>query len=133
MKLKQIIGSVVILLLVALTFPFQVVAFYATSAQLPLLILTANETDPAAEAVQKLLAQREVPFKLLNVRSLELTQALLQTATAPLYSGVILTEGNLAYEENGSFLSAFSEAEWAILYAFEQQFQIRELVSIFVH
>src|SRR3989344_107928 len=128
MKLKQIIGSVVILLLVALTFPFQVVAFYATSAQLPLLILTANETDPAAEAVQKLLAQREVPFKLLNVRSLQLTQALLQTATAPLYSGVILTEGNLAYEENGSFLSAFSEAEWAILYAFEQQFQIRELV-----
>ncbi len=62
-----------------------------------------------------------------DARLNQLSSSILGTS-APRYDGIILTEGNLAYEENGQFKSVFDDNEWNILYTFENQFRIRELV-----
>jgi hypothetical protein len=106
---------------------------------LKVLLVSADGTEPGFDAWKAQLEREGVPFDTLvayngQARAATLTDARLADYAADhaRYQAVILATGDLGHQvtnANGttSFLSAFSDAEWATLAKFERTFGIRRL------
>lgn len=92
------------------------------------LILSALPDDPALIAIERELNRQNKSYKTLIATRDSLTdEVLFDENGRGLYSGVILTEGNLVYFDGNGWRSAFDAAEWERLWAYEKRFKIRQL------
>ena len=106
---------------------------------LKVLLLSADGTEPGFGAWKAALDREGVPYDTLvayngQTRAATLTDAQLADygANHAHYQAVILAGGDLGHVVNNpggttSFLSAFTDAEWAALARFERAFGIRRL------
>ncbi|MEZ4629609.1 MAG: putative Ig domain-containing protein [Deinococcales bacterium] len=105
-----------------------------------LLVISATNADSGLATIELMLKQVGVPYDvLLAVDPAEkagatgkvLTSADLIAANGDgKYQGIILTDGSLGYDTGTGYASAFSNAEWNLLWQYAREYQVRQ-VSLF--
>lgn len=96
--------------------------------EMKILILTAADDDSDLNAAKNFLDEIGIPYDVLNARNEDLTTAKLASSNGDgNYYGIILAEGGLQYESNGTYPSALSNAEWDILHQYERDYKVRQL------
>jgi hypothetical protein len=98
------------------------------SIDMKLLVVSADGNEPVFAAIKSILNQVGVPYDTLIASQTPLTpQTLSDGLGAGRYQGVLLTTGNLAYEASpGNWQSAFTQAQWQMLWQYEADFRIRQ-------
>ena len=117
----------------------------AASAALPnqrtdlkILLLSANGTEPATSAWEAALKREGVPFeKKVAVNDAPYTadsfaDTLADGTPHAKYQAVIVANGDLVFDDNGTYRSALSAEEWDALASFEARYGIRQ-ISAFVY
>ncbi len=93
------------------------------------LVISADGTEPALAAIQQTLRYIGTPHDvLIATQAPALTASQLATGTHGLYNAVILTTGNLVFNNGGQYVSAFADAEWQVLATYEATFKVRRAV-----
>jgi hypothetical protein len=94
-----------------------------------LLVIGATADDPALAAWEALLGQFGIPHEVLVAAEEELTVSrLVVGGDTGRFQGVLLATNNLAYDAGGgSFESAFSDAEWQLLFEYQRAFGVRQV------
>jgi len=93
-----------------------------------LLLVTSTADNPNLKAISYFAKELGVPFDTLIATQENLTQNKLIKANGDgKYQGIILTEVGLAYNNNGVYESAFSTAEWNLLWQYEREFNVRQV------
>lgn len=96
--------------------------------EMKILIISAVEDDSDLNAAKTMLDEIGVPYDVLIAKSQDLTTSRLAKSNGDgNYYGIILAEGGLQYENNGTFPSALSNAEWGILHQYERDYKVRQL------
>ncbi len=94
-----------------------------------LLILAATAADPNLEAISYFAKEIGVPFDVIITTQETLSQASLIKANGDgKYQGIVLTELGLLANNAGVFQSSFTTAEWNLLWQYEREFNVRQLV-----
>jgi hypothetical protein len=94
---------------------------------LSLLVIGATE-DPAVAAWEALLGQAGVPYDVLIATEEELTVSRLVSGATGRYQGILLATNSLAYDTGGgTYASAFTDAEWQLLFEYERAFGVRQV------
>jgi hypothetical protein len=98
------------------------------SIDMKLLVVSADGNEPVFAAIKSILNQVGVPYDTLIASQTPLTpQTLSDGLGAGRYQGVLLTTGNLAYEASpGNWQSAFTQAQWQMLWQYEADFRVRQ-------
>ena len=97
--------------------------------EMRILIVTAIEDDGNMLAMRYLLEQYGVPYDILVASREALTISRLVNAQGHgRYQGIVLSTHNLGVNSSGRWLSAFSDAEWQLLWQYERDFKVRQLV-----
>ncbi len=98
-----------------------------------ILVIAADGRESDLTSTQAYLRQIGIPFEtFIATQSPDLTATKLSDGVARgYYQAVILTTGNLTYFEptTSQWQSAFSAAEWAVLWDYEARFNIRQVTS----
>jgi hypothetical protein len=90
-----------------------------------LLVITADGSDPAFDAIQDTLGYLGTPYDVLDAsKGPALTAATLADGDRGRYYGIVLDTGDLA----AGNLSAFSQDEWMTLASYEARFGVRRAV-----
>ena len=98
------------------------------SIDMKLLVISADGKEPIFAGIKSILNQVGVPYDTLIASQTPLTALTLSDGLgAGHYQGVLLTTGNLAYEASpGNWQSAFTQAQWQMLWQYEGDFRIRQ-------
>ncbi len=97
--------------------------------EMRILIVTAIEDDGNMVAMRYLLEQYGVPYDIFVAHKQPLTfNTLVNAQGHGRYQGIVLSTHNLGVEIGGRWQSAFSDAEWQLLWQYERDFKVRELV-----
>ncbi|MEZ5353161.1 MAG: hypothetical protein R2762_11040, partial [Bryobacteraceae bacterium] len=89
-----------------------------------LLIIAADGTEPAFDAIRSSLEHIGIPYHAMVAKGQTLPP--LGDATKGFYQGIILTSGNLAVEDaNGNWSSALSAASWTALDNYARDYKVR--------
>ena len=95
-----------------------------------LLIVSPTDTDNTLDALIALCKNIGIPYDVLIATQESLTQNTLVAADGTgLYQGIILTDDALSYSTDGgqTFVSAFTSAEWNLLWNYEKDFAVRQV------
>lgn len=93
------------------------------------LLITPDEETPSYAAARAALQRIGVPHEVLVARDADLGDDLLYEPDGSCrFAGVILADGTLTYEDGGQWVSAFSDAEWARLAAYQIACNVREAI-----
>lgn len=96
--------------------------------EMKVLIISAVEDDSDLNAAKNMLDEIGIPYDVLIAKSQDLTTSRLARSNGDgNYYGIILAEGGLQYESNGSYPSALSNSEWDILHQYERDYKVRQL------
>lgn len=96
--------------------------------EMKILIISAVNDDSDLNAAKSMLDEIGIPYDVLIAKSQDLTASKLAKSNGNgKYYGIILAEGGLQYESNGTFPSALSNAEWALLHQYERDYKVRQL------
>ncbi len=96
--------------------------------EMKILIISAADDDSDMNAAKNMLDEIGVPYDVLLARDHDLTTSMLAKANGDgNYYGIILSEGGLQYESNGSYPSALSNSEWDLLHQYEKDYNVRQL------
>ena len=97
--------------------------------EMRILIVTAIEDDGNMVAMRFLLEQYGVPYDIFVANREELTfNKLVNAQGHGRYQGIVLSTHNLGVEIGGRWQSAFTDSEWQLLWQYERDFKVRELV-----
>jgi len=98
------------------------------SIDMKLLVVSADGQEPVFAAIKSILNQVGVPYDTLVASQTLLTaQTLSDGLGAGRYQGILLSTGNLAYQDaNGTWQSAFTQAQWQMLWQYESNFRVRQ-------
>ncbi|MEO5660089.1 MAG: hypothetical protein ABIQ90_09850 [Polaromonas sp.] len=98
------------------------------SIDMKLLVVSADGTEPVFAGIKSILNQVGVPYDTLIASQTPLTaQTLSDGLGAGRYQGILLTTGNLGYEVSpNNFQSAFTLAQWQMLWKYEADFRVRQ-------
>lgn len=89
---------------------------------------TADSSDPVLDGIRYFAQEIGIPHDVLIATTETLTEDKLVAANGDgKYQGIIVTETGLLFNNNGSFESAFSDAEWNLLWQYEREFDVRHL------
>ena len=95
---------------------------------LRLLVVSATETDPGLAAWTDVLQRLGTPFYTFVAANEPLTRdRLVAPDGGGRYYGVLLADGALAYRAGDGWQSAFSADEWALLWAYERDYAVRQV------
>ena len=95
---------------------------------LRLLVVSATATDPGLAAWEDLLQRLGTPFDTFIAADEPLTRDLLVAPDGGgRYYGVLLADGSLSHRVGDSWQSAFSADEWALLWAYERDYRVRQV------
>lgn len=96
---------------------------------LAMLVIAATAEDPALAGWQALLDQAGVPYDVLIATEQELTSdALVESDGTGRYQAVLLATNSLGYDSGGgAFESAFTVAEWELLWQYQRTFDVRQV------
>ncbi len=95
-----------------------------------LISATENNTqnEPTVGAWKALLEQSGIPYDHLVATTTTLTQEMLVGAgEVGRYQAILLSTSNLVYEDGDTYPSAFTQAEWNTLFAYEQAYGVRQV------
>ncbi len=94
-----------------------------------MLVLAASGTEADLPAIQQTLDYLGTPYTVYIASQTPngLTPGLLSNGCHGLYQGIILTDGQLVYNNGSAYVSALSQQEWTNLWNYESSFGIREL------
>ncbi|MEZ4629382.1 MAG: hypothetical protein R2880_01435 [Deinococcales bacterium] len=101
-----------------------------TSAiELKLLVISATADDPGLATVKAWLDQFGTPYDVLIAKDTPLSNnTLLIDADTGRYQGIILVTASLSYDMGGGvYGSAFTAAEWNLLWQYERDLAVRQL------
>ena len=91
-------------------------AALTTRVQMRLLFVSPTADNPGLAALEALCDQVGVPCDRFIAGATTLTGAALVTPTGEgRYQGVFLTDNQLVFETNGTYVSAFDAARWNLL------------------
>ncbi|WP_119153564.1 hypothetical protein [Caldimonas tepidiphila] len=100
------------------------------SIDMKLLVVSANGNEAVLPAIQSTLEYIGIPYDLMIAKDRLLTTDMLCDANDGLgrarYQGVLLATGSLGFDDNGSYLSAFTDEEWNRLWQYEAKYGIRQ-------
>jgi len=89
---------------------------------------TADSSDPVLDGIRYFAQEIGIPYDVMIANSETLTEAKLIAANGDgKYQGIIVTETGLLYNNAGVFESAFTDAEWNLLWQYEREFNVRHL------
>lgn len=93
------------------------------------LVIGATADDPAVDAWVALLDQAGIPHDVLIATEQALTSDFLVEADGTgKYLAILLATNNLTYDVGGgTFESAFTSAEWNLLWQYERDFSVRQI------
>ncbi|MDB5099023.1 MAG: hypothetical protein JWM80_3444 [Cyanobacteria bacterium RYN_339] len=93
-----------------------------------ILIVATSRDEVELGAITQALDAMGTPYDIWAARERpgQLTSAQLATGTHGRYQGVILTTGNPAYDNGGTWTSALTDAEWQALWGYEAAFKVRQ-------
>ena len=93
------------------------------------LVIGATADDPAVAAWVALLDQAGIPHDVLIATDQPLTTDVLVEADGTgKYQAILLATNNLSYDVGGgTFDSAFTSAEWNLLWQYERDFAVRQV------
>lgn len=98
-----------------------------TSINMKLLVIAATEDEPSLGGIKAVLDQVNVPYDVLIASTTPLTERTLSDGQGNgKYQGIMLTTGSLAYNGPGGWQSAFTDAQWQILWNYEKTFRVRQ-------
>lgn len=101
--------------------------------EMRLLVITASENDVGLTGWESSLSQIGIPYEVLVGSSEELTDDLLVAANGDgRFQGILLTSNNLSYFDGTNWQSAFSPAEWNLLWQYERDYGVRQ-VSLYTY
>jgi hypothetical protein len=105
-----------------------------TSAQLDakLLVIAGDGTEPVLGAIQQALQYEGIPYTLYIASKTPggFTPSMLSDgADHSYYQGVILTTGTLAYNNGGTWTSAFNNTEWQTLWDYQAKYRVRTVIA----
>ncbi len=113
------------------------VAFQAPNAgqvigqqlNLRILVIAADGKEADLSAIQKTLDYIGTPYDLYEASKTPggLTPGRLSSGLVGFYQGIILTTGDLGYNNNGAWMSALTSTEWDTLRQYERDFGVRRL------
>lgn len=107
-------------------------AHFRDPVDLKVLVVSADGSDSDFQAAKASLDRIGIPYDTMIAKTTPLVQSKLWDGTRHgYYQGIILTSGNLGYydSESNSWLSAFTNDEWAILWQYEAMFGIRQVTT----
>ncbi len=94
---------------------------------LKLLVIAAQSDETVLDAIQAFLDEIGVPYDTLIATQTPLVSSMLWDGNSHgYYQGVLLTTGNLAYNNAGVWTSAFTDDRWQILWNYETMFNVRQ-------
>ena len=97
--------------------------------EMRMLIISAIEDDGNMVAMRYLFEQYGVPYDIFVASRQDLTiNTLVNAQGHGRYQGIVLSTGNLGVNRGGQWVSAFSDAEWQLLWQYERDFNVRQLV-----
>ncbi len=101
----------------------------APTIDMKVLVISADGTEADLPAIQQALNDVGTPYTtyIASQTPNGLTPDKLSSGCHAYYQGVILTNGDLAYYNGSSWVSALSQQEWTNLWTFESTLGIREL------
>ena len=92
------------------------------------LVLATDGGEANLPAIEQALATLGTPYTIFKTADKDLSATDLKNGCNAFYSGVILTNGELAYSHSdGSWGSAFDPSEWDTLANYEKMFGIRQV------
>lgn len=101
----------------------------ARATGLRFLLITPDEETPSYAAARAALQRIGVPHEVLVARDTDLGDDLLYEPDGGCrFVGLILADGTLTYDDGGQWVSAFSDAEWARLAAYQVACDAREAI-----
>ena len=90
------------------------------------LVISADGNEPDLAAIRQTLGYLGTPNDvLIATQAPALTASQLATGMHGRYNAVILTSGNLVFNNGGQYVSAFTDAEWQALATYEATFKVR--------
>ena len=95
-----------------------------------LLIISAEggANDPTLAGITFFAKEIGVPYDVLIAKNETLTQSKLIKANGDgKYQGIITTEVGLVFNNGGTFISAFDNAEWNLLWQYAREFNVRQV------
>lgn len=93
-----------------------------------LLIISPRFDDPGLISAESYLNERGKSYQSLIASEETLSEdKLIDENGKGLYEGIILTEGALSFNDNGNWVSAFSQEEWELLWQYEELFGVRQV------
>ncbi len=100
-----------------------------TSLNLRVLVIATDGNEADLPAIQEELDYLGTPYTVYKAAATPggLTANFLSNGCVGNYQGVILTNGLLAYDNNGAWVSALSQTEWTTLWTYEATFGVREI------
>ncbi len=100
-----------------------------TSLNLRVLVIEADGSEADLPAITQELDYLGTPYTVYKAAATPggLTAAMLANGCTGNYQGVILTDGQLVYNNNGAWVSALSQTEWTTLWTYEATFGVREI------
>jgi hypothetical protein len=96
------------------------------------LVIAADGNETDLGHIKAALDNVGVPYTVMLARDTELTDALLWDGVGHgYYQGVIMTTNSLTYSPDGgtTWVSAFTDAEFQTLWAYESSFNVRQVTS----
>jgi hypothetical protein len=120
---------VLAIVMMAGLFSMPVAAETPTSIDMKLLVISADGNEPVFAAIKSILNQIGVPYDAMIATNTPLTaQTLSDGLGAGRYQGILLATGNLGYQTNaGDYQSAFTAAQWEMLWQYERDFKVRQV------
>ena len=105
-----------------------------TSARLDakLLVVSADGLEPVLGAIRQAADHAGIPYTLYVASRTPggFTPSMLSDGDAhAYYQGVVLTTGSLAYDNGGTWTSAFTTAEWQTLWDFQARYRVRTAIG----
>jgi hypothetical protein len=94
-----------------------------------ILVISADGNEVVLPAIKEALDYLGTPYTLwiASQHPGELTPDKLYSGAHASYQAVLLTTGNLAYNNGGNWTSALTPAEWSALWDFETTFGVRQV------
>jgi FlgD Ig-like domain len=105
-----------------------------TSARLDakILVVSADGTEPVLGWIRQAADYEGIPYTLYVASQTPggFTPAMLSDGNAhAYYQAIVLTTGTLAYQNNGTWTSAFNSTEWQTLWDYQAKYRVRTAIA----
>ncbi|WP_416904181.1 hypothetical protein [Micromonospora echinospora] len=92
------------------------------------LVVATNTSDFGVPAITTTLDRVGAKYDVFYSATQALTASVLVDANGVgRYNAILLTSGTLLYESGGNYLAGFTDSEWNLLWAYERNFEVRQV------